>query len=95
MQCIDCKFWGPPEVVVGSRRVIGMCDRPGGPDTGDDGIVSGPTYETWDQCIAGEAHDDRRRLEVFGRSVTAQNEALTFLYPNGARRQYGSGGNAG
>lgn len=86
MKCLDCKYWGPPEVVPGSRRVVGHCDRHPCGETASGEQLPGRLYDFFDQCVVGEAHDDPVRLRVYGQSVEAQNSALTYLYPNGVRR---------
>ena len=76
MKCHECKHWRFKMVCPGSRRVVGECQRPGGPmyESGD---TFGPyTYDDNSWCVVGEPHGDLDRLFGYFYEVLAGNEAL-------------------
>lgn len=68
-RCIDCKHWSTPRVIVGSRRVAGICSEH------EDGFrYAGHTCNLF-------AQSSRDKGALLAR-LSDQNDAINTRYPN-------------
>ena len=65
MRCFDCQFWQQVRVNPGTRRVVGHCIRPDGPQVhGRLGEIGRWVYGTWMLCTAGVEASPKRAARL-------------------------------